>query len=137
MRGTYAPMLRSMVEQSPALTDETRYRLLSYLAAHPEASQREIAVELGVSIGKINYCLRALMKKGLVKIRNFRNSKNKLAYAYILTPRGIEEKAEVTVLWLRLKIAEHDALKAEIDRLTDEARKQGFIADEENSLITG
>lgn len=109
----------------PSITDETRYRLLAYLAQHPEASQRSIATELGVSIGKVNYCLRALMQKGLLKIRKFCNSNNKLAYAYILTPRGIEEKATVSVQFLRLKIAEHEALEKEIDRLTQEIREQG------------
>lgn len=113
-----------MVEQAPELTDETRYRLLRFLSEHPEASQRELAQELGVSVGKINYCLKALVNKGLLKIRNFRNSNNKLAYAYILTPHGIEEKADVTYRFLKRKIAEYDNLTKEIDRLTNEVREE-------------
>ena len=124
-----------MVEHIPAISDETRYRLLAYLAAHPEASQRGIADELGVSIGKVNYCLRAFLQKGLLKIRNFKNSKNKLAYAYVLTPRGLEEKAAVSVEFLKRKIAEHDALTKEIDRLTREVRSEGVTIDEAMNTV--
>lgn len=102
------------------ISEEVRYRLLKYVAAHPEASQRELARELGISVGKANYCLKALIAKGLVKVRNFRNSSNKLAYAYVLTPRGIEEKISVTVEFLRRKVADYDALTREIERLTAE-----------------
>jgi EPS-associated MarR family transcriptional regulator len=112
-----------MVEQSPPLTDETRYRLLTYLAAHPEASQRDLARELDVSVGKINYCLRSLIDKGLLKIRNFRRNMNKLSYAYVLTPKGIEEKINVTYRFLRRKIEEYDALSAEIEHLRQEVEK--------------
>jgi len=100
--------------------DEIRYRLLRYLDQHPEASQRELARELGVSVGKVNYCLRALIEKGWVKMRNFKRAANKFSYAYILTPKGIEEKVSVTARFLRRKIAEYNALSAEIDRLTEE-----------------
>src|SRR5258706_293999 len=82
--------LRSIVERlamAPAVTDEIRYQLLRYLEENPEASQRELARHLGVSVGKVNYCLRALIEKGWLKMRNFRNSKNKLAYAYAVTPK--------------------------------------------------
>ena len=87
-------MPRSIVERHVMhlVTDEVRYRLLRYLEEHPQASQRELALHLGVSVGKINYCLRALIEKGLVKMRNFRGSEKKLPYAYILTPKGIDEK---------------------------------------------
>ena len=112
-----------MVEQSPPLTDETRYRLLTYLAEHPEASQRDLARELDVSVGKINYCLRSLIDKGLLKIRNFRRNMNKLSYAYVLTPKGIEEKINVTYRFLRRKIEEYDALSAEIEHRRQEVEK--------------
>src|SRR5213592_4448007 len=102
------------------VTDEVRYRLLRYLDEHPEASQRELARHLGVSVGKINYCLQALIKKGLVKMRNFRNSQRKMTYAYILTPHGIDEKINVTYLFLRRKMAEYDSISTEIERLTRE-----------------
>ena len=103
-----------------AISEEVRYRLLRYLEAHPEASQRDLARQLGISIGKLNYCLHALIEKGWLKVRNFRNSKNKLTYAYHLTPKGIEEKANVTYAFFRRKIEEYDALSAEIERLTRE-----------------
>jgi EPS-associated MarR family transcriptional regulator len=112
-----------MVEQLPPLSDETRYRLLTYLAARPEASQRDLARELDVSVGKINYCLRSLIDKGLLKIRNFGRTSNKLSYAYVLTPKGIEEKINVTYRFLRRKIEEYDALSTEIEQLRQEVEK--------------
>jgi EPS-associated MarR family transcriptional regulator len=104
------------------LTDETRYRLLKFLEEHPTATQREVASALGVSVGKANYCLRALIEKGWVKVRNFRNSNKKTGYLYALTPRGIEEKINVTFAFLRRKRDEYDLLSKEIDRLADEVR---------------
>ena len=102
------------------MDDHTHYRLLRLLEANPELSQRDLARELGTSLGKINYCLNALIEKGWVKARNFRNSRNKLAYAYLLTPRGIEQKAKITVRFLRRKIAEYEALETEIEQLRRE-----------------
>ena len=114
--------IRSTVERTVvhSINDEIRYRLLTYLNEHPEASQRELAQHLGVSVGKVNYCLRALIAIGLLKMRNFRKSTKKQAYAYVLTPRGIEEKVNVTVRFLRHKIEEYDALSQQIERLTRE-----------------
>jgi EPS-associated MarR family transcriptional regulator len=103
------------------LSDEYRYKLLKRLEANPEISQRELAGELGISLGRVNYCIQALIEKGLVKANNFRNSKNKKGYAYLLTPRGIEEKARITVQFLKVKVAEHEALKKEIKSLREEA----------------
>jgi EPS-associated MarR family transcriptional regulator len=102
------------------LSDEVRYRLLKHLADHPTASQRELAKELGVSVGKVNYCLRAVIEKGWLKVRNFKNSNNKSAYAYVLTPRGIEAKVTITVAFLRRKMTEYDNLAAEIESLSRE-----------------
>jgi len=113
-----------------SVTDEVRYRMLRYLEEHPQASQRELAQHLGVSVGKVNYCLQALIAKGLVKMRNFQGSRRKLAYAYYLTPRGIEEKVNVTYRFLRLKTAEYDAISAEIDRLTNELAESGLLDSE-------
>lgn len=101
---------------------EVRYRLLKYVAEHPDATQRELASELGISLGKANYCLRALVKKGLVKVCNFKKSKNKRTYAYILTSKGIEEKIEVTQGFLRRKVAEYNLLSKEIEDLAGEVR---------------
>jgi EPS-associated MarR family transcriptional regulator len=106
------------------LTDEVRYKLLRLLDDNPRLSQREVARELGVSIGKVNYCLKSLAQKGWIKAINFKNSKNKVAYMYLLTPRGIDEKAGVTVRFLQMKIREYDALREEIARIRKEADSQ-------------
>lgn len=110
---------------SHRVTDEIRYRLLKYLAEHPHASQRELARELGISLGKANYCLRALVEKGWVKLRNFSNSDRKSACTYVLTPRGVNEKMNVTAAFLRRKIAEYDAAARQIDVLRAELRESG------------
>lgn len=110
------------------LTDEYRYRILKLLEADPQASQRRIADELGISLGRVNYCLKALIDKGLVKVNNFRNNANKRAYLYYLTPRGIEEKARVTLRFLQVKLEEYEALKVELEQLQREAgrdRREG------------
>jgi EPS-associated MarR family transcriptional regulator len=104
-------------------TDEIRYRLLDYLETHPTATQRQVARALGVSIGKANYCLKALVDKGWVKVRNFRNSNHKAAYLYVLTARGIEEKIEVAFAFLNRKRREYDLLAQEIEHLADEVRR--------------
>ena len=108
---------------TPPLSQEVCYRLLKYVAEHPEATQRALANELGISLGKANYCIRALIEKGSVKVRNFRNSRSKTAYSYILTPRGFEEKINVTYDFLRRKVAEFDLLSKEIEELSDEVRE--------------
>jgi EPS-associated MarR family transcriptional regulator len=105
----------------PMLTDEYRYKLLRLLEANPQINQREVARALGISLGKVNYCLNSLIEKGLIKARNFTNSKNKRAYVYYLTPRGFEAKARVTVRFFRRKVAEYEALREEIETLRREA----------------
>lgn len=102
------------------LDQETHYKLLRYLDENPDVTQRELAQELGVSLGKVNYCLKALMGRGLVKARNFRNSGNKRAYLYVLTPTGIEDKARITIGFLQRKIDEYQKLKMEIKELKRE-----------------
>ena len=97
------------------LDDELRYKLFKLIEANPSMSQRDVARAMGVSLGKVNYCLNALISKGWVKVSNFKNSRNKIAYRYLLTPRGILEKGAVTARFLQLKMAEHDALKDEIE----------------------
>jgi EPS-associated MarR family transcriptional regulator len=103
------------------LTDEYRYKIFKLVEANPEISQRELARELGVSLGKVNYCLKALIEKGQLKMRNFRSNKQKIAYVYILTPKGIEEKAHVTTRFLKRKILEYEKLESEIELLKLEA----------------
>ena len=102
------------------LDENTHYSLLKALEENPELSQRELAKRLGISLGKVNYCLNALVQKGSLKINNFRNSDNKQAYLYILTPRGIEEKARITVAFLNYKMREYERLEAEIRELRRE-----------------
>ncbi|WP_024460061.1 MarR family EPS-associated transcriptional regulator [Marinimicrobium sp. LS-A18] len=99
------------------LTDEYRYKVLKLLDDNPELTQRQLAKSLGISLGKVNYCLKALIEKGMIKASNFRNSQNKQAYAYLLTRRGIEAKTRLTAEFLKIKIAEHQALKREIEEL--------------------
>jgi EPS-associated MarR family transcriptional regulator len=104
------------------MDEETHLRLLRLIQARPEISQRELAAELGVSLGKVNYCLKALIQRGWVKVHNFRNSDNKWAYVYLLTPSGIEQKLRLTAVFLKRKLAEHEALTREIERLRAEMR---------------
>jgi len=99
------------------LTDEYRYKILKLIEANPEISQRELAQALGISLGKANFCLKALIDVGLLKVTNFRNHKNKLAYMYLLTPSGIEEKASITIRFLKAKLQQYEALKAELEEL--------------------
>ena len=106
------------------LDDDTRYRLLRLLQANPEMSQRQLAAELSVSVGKVNFCLRALLDKGLLKVRNFRSSQNKLAYAYYLTPKGAKAKVRATSGFLQRKLAEYEELQREIDELRREVRAE-------------
>ena len=87
-------------------------------------SQRKLAEEMGISLGKVNYCLKALIDRGLVKVNNFRNSSNKRAYLYVLTPRGLSEKSRNTLRFLERKTAEFDALRKEIERLKREMRNR-------------
>ena len=88
------------------------------------ASQRRIADELGISLGRVNYCLNALITKGLIKANNFRNSNNKRAYLYLLTPRGIEERArDLTARFLRVKLAEYEILKRELEASATRGRE--------------
>ncbi|MDI6746184.1 MAG: MarR family EPS-associated transcriptional regulator [Rhodocyclaceae bacterium] len=113
----------SSVERSlsPMLAPATQYRLLKLLEAQPDTSQRAIARELGVSLGKANYCLAALIDKGWIKAKNFRANPNKLGYLYLLTPNGMAEKARLTIDYLSIKLAEAEALEAEIAALRAEA----------------
>jgi EPS-associated MarR family transcriptional regulator len=108
------------------MTDEIRYRLLRCLEETPHASQRELARRLGISVGKVNYCLHALIEKGSVKIKNFRKAKRKIAYAYVLTPKGIEENLDLTIRFLNRKIEEYNALFAEIEEIKREVEKKGL-----------
>lgn len=102
---------------APMNDDQTSYGLLKTLEDNPSLSQRDLAKRLGVSLGKVNFCLNALVAKGCLKVNNFRNSDNKLAYVYLLTPQGVEQKARMTVEFLQLKMQEYERLRVEIEEL--------------------
>ena len=95
--------------------NQDQFNVLRKIKSKPNSSQRELASELGFSLGKLNYCLNALKGKGLIKIKNFKKNPNKLKYAYILTPKGIAEKTALTLNFMKRKMAEYDELKKEID----------------------
>ena len=102
------------------MQDEITYKLLKIIENEPHLSQRDIAKKMGVSLGKTNYCLKALLDKGFIKVRNFYKNKKKSAYIYFLTPQGIEEKAQVTYRFLQRKIEEFETIKEEIENLKNE-----------------
>ena len=102
------------------MPEETHYHVLKLIEKNPSITQRELASELGVSVGKANYCMKALIDKGWVKASNFKNSNKKLAYFYILTPSGIEQKAKITVNFLKRKMNDYEELKQEIEMLKNE-----------------
>ena len=99
------------------MPEETHYHVLKLIEKNPSITQRQLASELGVSVGKANYCLKALIDKGWVKANNFKNSNNKLAYIYKLTPSGIEQKARFTVIFLKRKMSDYESLKQDIEML--------------------
>lgn len=107
--------------------DPHHYKLLKLIEANPVIQQREMAKVMGVSLGKVNYCLRALVQKGLVKMDNFRRADNKLAYSYLLTPSGIEEKARLTISFLKSKVAEYEAIRSEIEELRRDVDRNATI----------
>ena len=109
-----------MISRQHKLQEDTDYRLLRLLEADPSLTQRQLAQTLGISLGGVNYALQALLKKGWVKIHNFHNSRRKLSYAYLLTPIGMAGKAALTGRFLKRKLAEYEALKAEIASLQRE-----------------
>jgi EPS-associated MarR family transcriptional regulator len=109
--------MRSSIERMVTLSEESRYQLLKYLADNPRASQRDIARFLDVSVGKVNYGIRALVARGWIKVQNFTNSNHKAAYLYLLTPSGLEQKVSLTVRFLNRKLAEYDHLANEIEAL--------------------
>jgi EPS-associated MarR family transcriptional regulator len=107
--------------------DETTYKLFKAIEANPNTNQRQLAGELEMSLGKLNYCLRALFKKGLVKAENFIESNNKRGYLYKLTPAGLSEKATVTMRFLNHKTCEYEKIKQEIRNLEQEINTQGNL----------
>jgi EPS-associated MarR family transcriptional regulator len=112
-----------MASRQAKLQEDTYFRVMRVLQDNPDLTQRERAKRLGISVGGLNYCLKALMDKGLVKMKNFANSKNKFGYVYVPTPIGLAEKAAITHRFLQRKMDEYEALKAEIEALRSEVEK--------------
>lgn len=107
------------------LNEDTHYKLMRLFEVNPGMSQRDAARALGISLGKVNYCLQALLGKGWIKATNFKNSHNKAAYMYVLTPRGIEHKARLAVRFLKIKVGEYERLRLEIEQIRMEAERNG------------
>ena len=110
-------------QKNKMMDDYIRYRLLKILQEQPHLTQRELAKTMGVSLGKANFCLRSLIEAGAVKVKNFRGSMHKSGYLYLLTPRGVEEKARVTHSFLACKLAEYEVIQREIEELRLEVQK--------------
>jgi EPS-associated MarR family transcriptional regulator len=117
--------VRCLDMRLPEQREDLDFRLLRLLEEHPDNSQREISRALGISLGGVNYCLKALIEKGLIKIENFRTSHNKLGYLYVLTAQGIAERAALTNRFLRRKIAEYESLRAEIEAMQRVSGRDG------------
>ena len=104
------------------MTTEAHLKILKHIESNPHISQRQLAQELGVSVGKTNYCVQALITKGWVKAGNFKRSPNRVSYPYLLTPAGIDEKVRLTASFLKHKIAEHEIITQEIEQLKRDAQ---------------
>ena len=113
-------LINPMPSRQAKLQEDTYFRVMRILQENPDLTQRELAEKLGISVGGLNYCLKALMDKGMVKMKNFANAKNKFGYVYVLTPTGMAEKAAITQRFLQRKMAEYEALHAEIEALKRE-----------------
>jgi EPS-associated MarR family transcriptional regulator len=120
------------VQPPDQLENEEILRIFREIYKSPEMTQRELSSRLGISLGKINFLINALIEKGFVKVENFRKSSNKSAYLYYLTPRGIEKKTQTTYLFLKKKIREYERLTTEIQQLREEVRASGFPSEEQD-----
>jgi EPS-associated MarR family transcriptional regulator len=114
-----------MTSRQASILENTHFRIMRILQENPDLTQRELAEKLGMSVGGLNYCLNALIDKGLVKMQNFSNSKNKFKYVYLLTPMGVAEKVALTTRFLSRKMEEFEALKLEIEALKSEVDALG------------
>ena len=115
------------------LQEDTSFRVLRILEENPDLTQRELAGQVGMSLGGFNYCIKALIEKGYVKAENFQNSKNKFKYVYVLTPSGIAQKIALTGRFLHRKLEEYEALKKEIELLRTNAKQSENIFSSVNS----
>jgi MarR family transcriptional regulator, temperature-dependent positive regulator of motility len=104
------------------MNEDAHYRVLRVIEDSPKITQRKLAEKLGISLGKTNYCINAMVNQGWIKATNFKNGNRKIAHAYLLTPTGMGEKARMAVRFLRRKVEEYEALKLEIDELLADTR---------------
>jgi EPS-associated MarR family transcriptional regulator len=104
---------------------QNQFQILQSLEQDSHPTQRQLSNDLGVSLGKVNYCLKSIIVKGFIKVNNFKNSSNKIQYSYLLTPKGVEEKAKLTLDFIRIKTQEYNTLKEEIESLKQEAEGIG------------
>ena len=109
--------INSGISRQARLQEDTYFRVLKILGDNPKTNQRELSKQLGLSLGGINYCLRALIEQGYIKVQNFNSSKSKLGYAYLLTPKGVGEKTTLAYRFLQRKLREYEDLRAEIEGL--------------------
>jgi len=121
----------------PLLTDSQRLEILKLLQDQPKISQRDLAQAMGVSLGKANYCVNALMDKGLVKLEKFRANPDKRQYAYLLTSAGLREKTRITLAFLKRKVEEYEALEKEIDQLRSGLENRRITPDALSEQQTG
>ncbi|HLE17485.1 MAG TPA: MarR family EPS-associated transcriptional regulator [Syntrophales bacterium] len=117
---------------SDQLENEEALQIIREIDRSPEMSQRQLSSRLGISLGKVNFLINALIRKGFVKVENFKKSSNKIAYLYNLTPRGIEEKSRMTYLFLKRKMKEYEQLELEIRQLREEMRQSGASSEEQD-----
>lgn len=118
----------------PVSSEESSLQVLRLLEKKPQLTQRELAAELGMSLGKVNFCVQALLARGFIKLQNFRGSRNKLAYAYLLTPSGIAAKSSLALSFLQIKMAEYERLQAEIEQLQREVAVAPLLGDVVNGM---
>ena len=129
--GSIHQNFRTMTNSRQAkIQEDTHYRVMRLLEKNPDLTQRELAEKLGVSLGALNYCLKALTRKGMIKVQNFANSKNKFGYVYVLTPSGISEKAKLTSAFLKRKMEEYETLRTEIAMLKKELKNSPTTPEE-------
>tara|TARA_Y100001935_G_C17207734_1_gene458449 strand:+ start:641 stop:997 length:357 start_codon:yes stop_codon:yes gene_type:complete len=114
---------RYIVQHMNKMDDnQDHFNVMREIQKHPKTSQRDLAQNLGFSLGKLNYCLKALQQKGLIKMKNFEKNPNKLNYIYVLTPKGISEKAKLTINFMKRKMKEYDELKKEMEQNVDSSK---------------
>lgn len=121
--------MRNSLNNRAKIQEEARFKILRLLHGNPALTQRELGERVGISLGAVNYCLRALIERGLVKASNFSRNPDKLGYAYVLTPAGITEKTRLTGRFLKRKVEEYEALRLEIAALNEEARGSDAVAE--------